>query len=144
MTTEPPRAVAGADTREMTLTGSVTPAPDDARQLEAEIERTREQLGRTVQELAARADVKSRARAKATEVTDRLKGTAAQVRGNASARAKSVRDQVAGTTGAARRQAASAGASVTKGARDYWMPAVIGAGVIALDYVAVRQWRSGR
>lgn len=107
-----PQAVADADTRETTpLTGSVTAAPDDARRLEAEIERTREQLGQTVQELAARADVKSRAQAKATEVSDRLKGMTAQVRAKAG---------------------------------DYWMPVAMAAGVVALDYVALRQWRSGR
>ena len=115
MTTErtgQPQAVANADTGEMTpLTGSVTAAPDNARQLEAEIARTREQLGQTVQELAARADVKSRARAKATEVSDRLKDAAAEVRGHVS---------------------------------DYWMPVAVAAGVIALDYVALRQWRSGQ
>lgn len=105
---------AGQDSREMApLTGSVKAPPVDARQLEAEIERTREQLGQTVQELAARADVKSRARAKATEVSERLKVTTARVRGNA-------------------------------GARDHWMPVTMAAAVLALDYLAIRQWQRGR
>jgi hypothetical protein len=43
----------------------------DARQLKAEIEQTRERLGATVEQLAAKADVKSRARAKATDVAGR-------------------------------------------------------------------------
>jgi type VI protein secretion system component VasF len=41
--------------------------------LQAEIEQTRAKLGETVQQLAAKADVKSRARAKAADVTGRLK-----------------------------------------------------------------------
>jgi type VI protein secretion system component VasF len=43
----------------------------DARQLKAEIEQARERLGATVEQLAAKADVKSRARAKATDVAGR-------------------------------------------------------------------------
>ena len=54
-------------------------APDQANaaELQQEIERTREHLGQTVDELAAKADVKSRARAKTAEV----KGKAADVPG---------------------------------------------------------------
>ena len=74
--------------------------------LEAEIERTREQLGDTVQELASRADVKSRARAKAAELTGRAKNTAAQAR-----------------------------------APKRWMPLAVAAGVLAVGYLALRQWR---
>jgi hypothetical protein len=44
----------------------------DARQLKAEIEQTRERLGATVEQLAAKADVKNRARAKATEVAGQV------------------------------------------------------------------------
>jgi type VI protein secretion system component VasF len=44
----------------------------DARQLKAEIEQAREQLGATVEQLAAKVDVKSRARAKATDVAGRV------------------------------------------------------------------------
>ena len=43
----------------------------DARQLKAEIEQARERLGATVEQLAAKADVRSRARAKATDVAGR-------------------------------------------------------------------------
>ena len=38
-------------------------------EIQQEIERTREHLGDTVEELAARADVRTRARAKAAEMT---------------------------------------------------------------------------
>jgi Protein of unknown function (DUF3618) len=56
----------------------------DAEQLREEIERTRELLGETVEQLAAKVDVKGRARAKATElagqVTRQAKSTVAQGR----------------------------------------------------------------
>jgi hypothetical protein len=53
---------------------------DDARQLEAEIERTREQLGETVEALAAKVDVKARAQQKADQLTGQLKSSANQVK----------------------------------------------------------------
>jgi len=53
------------------------PDPASAAELQQEIEQTREHLGQTVNELAAKADVKSRARAKTAEV----KGKAAEVSG---------------------------------------------------------------
>lgn len=49
-------------------------------EIQQEIERTREHLGDTVEELAARADVRARARAKAAEMKDRAAGAAAQLR----------------------------------------------------------------
>jgi hypothetical protein len=48
--------------------------------IQQEIDRTREQLGDTVEELAARADVRTRARARAAEMKDRAAGAAAQLR----------------------------------------------------------------
>jgi hypothetical protein len=165
------RAGAGADGQETPpLTGVAAP-PDNLRQLEAEIERTREQLGATVHELAARADVKTRARAMAAEVTGRVKSTTAQARTNAAARAGNVRSQVTGTTAAARQKAISAGgagrdqlrsrasavsapvweampervrSTVTKGAngaRDRWVPLTVAGGVLVVGCVALRQWR---
>jgi hypothetical protein len=56
------------------------PAGDDAQQLREEIERTREHLGATVEQLAARLDVKSRARAEAAELSARLKRAGSQAR----------------------------------------------------------------
>jgi hypothetical protein len=50
-------------------------APETRREIEQEIEKTREQLGQTVEELAAKADVPARARQKAAEVTGRVKAT---------------------------------------------------------------------
>ena len=44
-----------------------------AEDLQQEIEQTRQRLGETVDELAAKADVKARARARATEVSGRVR-----------------------------------------------------------------------
>jgi len=49
-------------------------------EIQQEIERTREHLGDTVEELAARADVRTRARAKAAEMKDLAAGAATQLR----------------------------------------------------------------
>jgi predicted transcriptional regulator len=46
-----------------------------APEIRQEIEKTREQLGQTVEELAAKVDVPARARSKAAEVTGRVKAT---------------------------------------------------------------------
>jgi len=51
--------------------------PDAALEIQQEIEQTRERLGQTVEELAAKADLKARAREKADEV----KARAAEVSG---------------------------------------------------------------
>lgn len=62
------------------ITGTVATPANDPRQLELEIERTREQLGETVQELVARVDLVSRARGKASEISDRVKSTTVRAR----------------------------------------------------------------
>src|SRR5271166_3628944 len=48
----------------------------NAPEIQQEIERTRERLGETVEELAAKADVKARARDKAAETKARAQSTA--------------------------------------------------------------------
>jgi Protein of unknown function (DUF3618) len=52
-----------------------------AQELEQEIERTREHLGETIDELAGKADVTARARARAAEVKTRAQQRAADVSG---------------------------------------------------------------
>ena len=54
----------------------MTATPDDQQELEKEIEQTREQLGQTVEALAAKVDVKARAQQELGQLTARLKGTA--------------------------------------------------------------------
>ncbi len=44
-----------------------------AQELEQEIERTREHLGETIDELAAHADLKARARARAADMSGRIR-----------------------------------------------------------------------
>jgi hypothetical protein len=80
---------------------------DDTEELQQEIERTREHLGDTVQQLAAKADMKAMARDKATELSERVKGKTGQVRVQAVTRTAGVRSQLAGKTMAARHRAQS-------------------------------------
>jgi hypothetical protein len=167
-----PQATANAGTQETApLTGRVTAPPDDLRQLEAEIERTREQLGETLRELIARADVKGLARAKAAELGGRVKDTTSQARKTAAAGAVNVRSQVADKTAAARQKATTAGVArkdqlrnraaavsapawqatpeqvrraVTNGAngaKERWIPLTLAAGVLIVGCLALRQWR---
>src|SRR5579862_4412500 len=84
---------------------------DDVAQLQQDIVRTREQLGETVGELAAKADVKARAAGKASEVSERMKSKADQARQQAASTAESVRGQLAETTATVRQKAQSAGQS---------------------------------
>jgi hypothetical protein len=60
--------------------------PDDAIQLREEIERTREHLGATVEQLAAKVDVKSRAQAKAAGLARQAAEAVEQVRKQAAAK----------------------------------------------------------
>jgi hypothetical protein len=58
---------------------SVTPDPTasgDELELLAKIERTRQELGETVEQLATKADVKAQARAAAVRLSSRVKSTA--------------------------------------------------------------------
>jgi Protein of unknown function (DUF3618) len=166
-----PQATANAGAQEAApLTGRIAPA-DDLRQLEAEIERTRQRLGETVQELAARADVKSLARARAAELRERVKDTTSQARKAATASVMSVRSQVGDKTAAARQKAISAGAAGkdqlsnraaavsaptwqatpepvrravangASGAKERWIPLTLAAGVLIAGCLALRQWR---
>ena len=57
-----------------------TPEPSTGRELQEEIEQTRERLGQTVEELVAKADVKARAQAKAAEAKVKAQDKAADVK----------------------------------------------------------------
>lgn len=168
---QPPDTAAADDTRgKGPLGGGLPAAPDDVQQLEQEIERTREQLGETVEQLAAKADVKSRARAKAAEVSERVKSKTSQAQNEVAAGAESVRSQLAAKTAAARQKAISAGGagkdqlqgrtaavvmpvweaapeplrrSVARGAstaRQHRVPLAVAAGVVIAGYLAIRWW----
>ena len=134
--------------------------PDDLEQLQTEIEQTREHLGDTVDQLAAKADVKAQAQAKAADLTQRAKDTAGQARQHAADTVGQVRQQAADTASQARQRAAAAAATgqeqlqartpegvqqaasvgVAK-ARQYQTPLLIAVGAVVLSAVVVRWWR---
>jgi LPXTG-motif cell wall-anchored protein len=93
---------------------------DDAQQLREEIERTRERLGETVDQLVDKADVKGRAQAQAAELTRRARNAAADTAGK-------VREQVTATR-------AETGTAA-------WMMA---AGAVVLAVAALVVWRRGK
>jgi hypothetical protein len=85
-----------------------------APEIQQEIERTRERLGDTVDELAAKADIKARSRAKAaeikaraqeraTEVSGRVKNKTADVSGRVKDRTTDVSGRVKGSQAVQRR-----------------------------------------
>jgi hypothetical protein len=139
-----PVAAADGTAETAAQAGAGPAASDDVQQLEQEIERTRDQLGATAEQLAAKADVKARARAKAAEMVGRVKSSVMGTREQAAARAASVRGQVAGTTATARQKAISAGQAVAKRAstaRQHPVPLAVAAGLLIAGYLALRQWR---
>jgi len=97
-----------------------------AQELEQEIERTREHLGDTIDELAGKADMKARARARAAEVKARAQERAADVSGR-------VRQSKAAQSQAVQSQVL----------RRRW-PVAVAAGVLIAGSVIIRRRRRGR
>jgi preprotein translocase subunit SecF len=89
-------------------------------QIQQEIERTRERLGETVEELAAKADVKARAQAKAADVKTQAQAKAA----DAKVKATELSGQVRRSPVVQRR----------------W-PLAVAVGVLVAGSVAVWRWR---
>lgn len=127
----------------------------DAERLRQEIEQTRENLGATVEQLVAKADVKSRAQAKAAELAEQAKSAVAQAREQAAARAGSARGALAAKTADARRKAAGARhaapgpvrQTAARGAvmaRQYWAPLSAAAAAGLLAATAFIIWQRGR
>ena len=81
-------------------TGNVTGGngTGDAEALRAEIRRTRAELGETVQALAAKADVKARAREQVEQTKQRVRQRAAHFADTVKGQAGSVRDAGGGVT----------------------------------------------
>jgi alanyl-tRNA synthetase len=136
-------------------TDAVSAAPDDPQELEREIERTREQLGETVELLAAKADVKKRAQVKATELSARIKTKTGQALQKAAARGGSARGQLAATAATAQERATAAATpvweatpgpvrqAVVKGAsiaRRRQLPLAAAAGALIIGYLTIK-WR---
>ena len=119
--------------------------PVDEAGLRQEIERTREQLGETVEQLAAKTNVQGRARAKAAELAGRAKGTTAQARTQAAAQFGNVRGQLQARAAPAReaipeplRRAVAKGASTAQQRR---VPLATAAVTLIAGYLAFRWWR---
>ena len=91
--------------------------PDDPEQLRQDIERTREQLGETVEALVAKTDVKAQAKEKVNNLTGRLKDGTVQAKEQATARVAQARDQLSAKTNDAK-QAATANGATVKDARN--------------------------
>lgn len=143
--------------------------PDDPQQLAEEIERTREPLGQTVEQLAAKADVKARAQDKAVQLTGRLKACAGRARQQAAAQAGQVGGQLAGKTARGqqtvvsvtrpdkdqvRQQATAAVAAISTVTPEPVQPAVtkaavtvrqrrvpLAAGAAVLAWIVIARWR---
>lgn len=134
--------------------------PVDEAGLRQEIERTREQLGETVEQLAAKADVKARAQDKASQLTGRLKDKAGQVQRQLADKTTGPRQKVVSVSGPVqdqvRQQAATAAARISKVTpepvrratakaaatarqRRVTLAAAIGAGVLA--WMVIARWR---
>ena len=152
-------------------TDAASAAAGDAQGLEQEIDRSREQLGATAEELAARTEVKARARDKAAELSGRVKSKTGQARKEAAARVASARSQLAGKAAAAGEKAmavggagkgqlqsrvAAVGAPVweatpeqvrravahgASGARQRRAPLAVAVGVLIFGYLALRRCR---
>ena len=111
--------------------GSSTP-PQSAEALTAEIEKTRQELGQTVEALAAKADVKARAKHRATEVAGNLRGRARATAGKARAGARNAKDKVAEH---------GPSAQATRGVRVYSVTVAAAAGALLLAWLTVRRRR---
>lgn len=142
----PDTAASGDSTPDTTQqAGLVTGPPDDIQELRQEIEQTREELGETVQQLAAKTDVKARAQHKAAELTQKVKATASQAQTQSAASAGNV---LSGLVKAAKpaweatrepvQQTVSKGAST---ARQRRTPLLAAAATLVAGYLAIRWWR---
>jgi Protein of unknown function (DUF3618) len=103
-------------------------AADNERELLQEIEQTRGRLGETVEELAAKADVKARAEAKVADLQARLQSKAADAAASPAWQAvpEPVRHGIANVAASTRRRA---------------VPVVACVAVLILGVAMVRRWR---
>jgi ABC-type transporter Mla subunit MlaD len=111
-----------------------TSGPPTEADVREDIERTRQQLGETAEALAAKADVKARARQKATQLKEQAATRAAQVKEQAATRASQVKEQAATRASQTRGQAASSWGD---------NPAALAAAVAAVVFtcIAIVLWR---
>jgi hypothetical protein len=105
--------------------GKPVPA-DGADELQREIEQTREELGGTVEQLVAKADIKGRVRAKVSGLTGQAKSRASWAASQAKTQAAQARGQL--VAGAAQ-------------VRQRPVPLALAAVAMATGFVALRWWR---
>jgi len=89
--------------------------PDNPDALVAEINRTREELGNTVEALAAKVDVRARAQQKATEVSGELKGKVRDLTQGLSGKAGQLKGEVGSRSAGARQAVTENGKTVLGG-----------------------------
>jgi hypothetical protein len=83
----------------MTTADSTEPGSDaGVEEIQADIERTREQLGETVEALSAKLDVTGRAKQKAAETKEKAKLKAVDTTEKAKLKAAETKDRLAGST----------------------------------------------
>ncbi len=92
--------------------GESASPPDNPEALVEEINRTREELGNTVEALAAKVDVKARAQQRATEVSGQLKSRVRDVTQGLSSKADQLKDEVSGRAAGARQAVTENGKTV--------------------------------
>lgn len=138
-------------------TSDLAAAPGDPQELEREIERTREQLGETVEKLVAKTDVKARAQDKVTDLAGRVKAKVGHAEHKAAIRTDGVRGQLAAAATTAQRQLKATAApvwqatpepvrqTVAKGAstaRQRRVPLAAATGGLIAIYLVIKWWRS--
>ena len=92
--------------------GETASPPDNPEALVDEINRTREELGNTVEALAAKVDVRTRAQQRETEVSGQLKSKVRDVTQGLSGKADQLKDEVSGRTAGARQVVTENGKTV--------------------------------
>ncbi|MBV9208513.1 MAG: DUF3618 domain-containing protein [Actinobacteria bacterium] len=118
-------------------------APESAPEIQAEIEKTREHLGQTVEELAAKADVKARAQAKAAELRATAQGKAAELRATAQGKAAGLKSAAQGKSVEVRSKATELSGQLRRSdlVQRRWPLAVAAAGVLAAGSLVIWRWR---
>ena len=109
--------------------GSAAAIPDDPQALAADIERTRQQVGDTVEALTAKLDVKAQLKDAAGHVKERISGARDEATGKITQKTAAARQQLRGTT---KRAARTAG--------EQRVPLAVAAGVALLALSAWMAW----
>src|ERR1700730_4627478 len=113
-----------------------------APEIQQEIERTRDHLGETVEELAARADARARSRARAAGMKDKAARMKVRAQGKATEMSGQLRQSRLGQSQLARSQLAQSQLVQGDTVRRRWPLAAASAGVVLVGAVLVRRRRS--